>query len=283
MMSQEKDAKSETGRSEVPPLIQISAVHKTYFMDGVTVKALRGVDLTVFRGEFVAIMGASGSGKSTLMNILGCLDRPTHGNYCINGIEVSHLSKDQLATVRNRQIGFVFQGFNLLSRTSALENVEMPMIYANVEAQGRRERALSALASVGLTGRENHTSSQLSGGQQQRVAIARALVNKPAVILADEPTGNLDSHSSIEIMALFQALNQQGITIVLITHEPDIAQFAKRCVRVRDGLINSDELVSNPLDAIKELAAHPPLVQDGAEDELEQPPEPEEQEGTVLP
>jgi len=265
-----------------PPLLEIAGVHKTYFMDGVTVKALRGVNLSVQRGEFVAIMGASGSGKSTLMNILGCLDRPTHGVYKINGIEVSHLSKNQLATVRNRQIGFVFQGFNLLSRTSALENVEMPMVYANVQAEERRERALAALASVGLTGRENHTSSQLSGGQQQRVAIARALVNKPAVILADEPTGNLDSRSSIEIMAIFQGLNERGITVVLITHEPDIAQYTKRNVRVKDGLISSDEAVARQLNAPAELAALPPLEQDGLADEIEQPI-PEEQEGAALP
>ncbi|NLI77981.1 MAG: ABC transporter ATP-binding protein [Candidatus Riflebacteria bacterium] len=236
-------------------------------MDGVTVKALRGVDLSVRRGEFVAIMGASGSGKSTLMNILGCLDRPTHGTYRIDGTEVSHLTKDQLAAVRNRQIGFVFQGFNLLSRTSALENVEMPMVYANVPAEVRGERALAALASVGLAGREHHHPNQLSGGQQQRVAIARALVNRPAVILADEPTGNLDSRSSIEIMAIFQGLNQQGITIVLITHESDIAQYARRSVRFKDGLISSDEPVAHPLDATAELAALPPLQANGLSDE----------------
>ncbi len=265
-----------------PPLLEISGVYKTYFMEGVTVRALRGVDLTVRRGEFVAIMGASGSGKSTLMNILGCLDRPTHGIYRINGVEVSHLSKNQLATVRNRQIGFVFQGFNLLARTSALENVEMPMVYANVQPEERRERAMAALASVGLTGREHHTSSQLSGGQQQRVAIARALVNNPAVILADEPTGNLDSRSSVEIMAIFQGLNQQGITIVLITHEPDIAQYATRNVRVKDGLISSDTCVECQLDATAELAALPPLEQNGFADETE-PPVIEEREGAKLP
>ncbi len=249
------------------PLLEIAGVHKTYFMDGVTVKALRGVDLTVQRGEFVAIMGASGSGKSTLMNILGCLDRPTHGTYRIDGTEVSHLTRDQLAAVRNRQIGFVFQGFNLLARTSALENVEMPMVYANLPAEIRGERARAALAAVGLAGREHHHPNQLSGGQQQRVAIARALVNRPAVILADEPTGNLDSRSSIEIMAIFQGLNQQGITIVLITHEPDIARYARRNVRFKDGLICSDEPVAQPLDATAELAALPPLEPNGMADE----------------
>ncbi|HEY9071494.1 MAG TPA: ABC transporter ATP-binding protein [Candidatus Ozemobacteraceae bacterium] len=281
-MSQAGNDPSPVRAGKESPLLEISGVHKTYFMDGVTVKALRGVDLTVYRGEFVAIMGASGSGKSTLMNILGCLDRPTHGVYKINGVEVSHLSKNQLATVRNRQIGFVFQGFNLLSRTSALENVEMPMVYANVPPEERRERALAALASVGLTGREHHTSSQLSGGQQQRVAIARALVNKPAVILADEPTGNLDSRSSVEIMAIFQGLNEQGITIVLITHEPDIAQYAKRNVRVKDGSIFSDLPVGRQLDATAELAALPPLEQNGTADEIE-PPIPVEEEGALLP
>ncbi|HOY66065.1 MAG TPA: ABC transporter ATP-binding protein [Candidatus Ozemobacteraceae bacterium] len=281
-MSQTGNGASPVRAGKEPPLLEISGVHKTYFMDGVTVKALRGVDLTVHRGEFVAIMGASGSGKSTLMNILGCLDRPTHGVYKINGVEVSHLSKNQLATVRNRQIGFVFQGFNLLSRTSALENVEMPMVYANVPPEERRERALAALASVGLTGREHHTSSQLSGGQQQRVAIARALVNKPAVILADEPTGNLDSRSSVEIMTIFQGLNAQGITIVLITHEPDIAQYATRNVRVKDGSISSDTPVERQLDATAELAALPPLEQNGTADEVE-PPVPVEEEGAVLP
>jgi len=281
-MSRPTNAPSPETTANEPPLLEIADVHKTYFMEGVTVKALRGVDLTVRKGEFVAIMGASGSGKSTMMNILGCLDRPTHGVYKINGVEVSHLSKNQLATVRNRQIGFVFQGFNLLARTSALENVEMPMVYANVQPEERRERALAALASVGLRGREHHTSSQLSGGQQQRVAIARALVNNPAVILADEPTGNLDSRSSVEIMAIFQGLNEQGITIVLITHESDIAQYAKRNVRVKDGRIYSDARVECQLDATAELAALPPLEQNGLADETE-PPVIEEEEGARLP
>jgi putative ABC transport system ATP-binding protein len=254
-----------------PPLLEVSKVHKTYFMDGVTVKALRGIDLIVNRGEFVAIMGASGSGKSTLLNILGCLDRPTHGTYRINGTEVSRLSEDQLATVRNRQIGFVFQGFNLLSRTSAIENVEMPMLYANVPAETRYERGMSALASVGLSGREGHYSNQLSGGQQQRVAIARSLVNDPPLILADEPTGNLDSRSSIEIMAIFQELNAKGITIVLITHEPEIAQYAKRNVRVKDGRISIDEPVTRQLIATIELAGLPPAEPNGMDEETSSP------------
>ncbi|MDD3376212.1 MAG: ABC transporter ATP-binding protein, partial [Candidatus Riflebacteria bacterium] len=204
-------------------LLQVKDLTKTYYMDGVSVKALRGVNLNFYKGQFTSIMGASGSGKSTLMNILGCLDKPTSGHYLIEGEDVSTFSKNQLALVRNKKIGFVFQGFNLLSRTSALENVELPMIYAGISATERHERAKAALASVGLAGREHHHSNQLSGGQQQRVAIARALVNRPSVILADEPTGNLDSYSSIEIMGIFQGLNKQGISIILITHEPDIA------------------------------------------------------------
>ena len=241
-----------------PPLIEISGLHKTYFMDGVSVRALRGVDLSFSVGEFTAIMGASGSGKSTLMNVLGCLDKPTKGSYCIDGTDVSTYNKDELAAIRNRKIGFVFQGFNLLSRTSALENVELPMVYAGVEPHQRHERAMAALASVGLAGREHHFPNQLSGGQQQRVAIARALVNKPAVILADEPTGNLDSRSSIEIMAIFQDLNRQGISILLITHEADISQFTRRCIKLRDGKIISDERNERPLDAAEVLASMPP-------------------------
>ena len=239
------------------PLLEIHQVHKTYFMDGIDVKALRGVDLHVFPGEFLTIMGASGSGKSTLMNLLGCLDRPTKGRYLIEGRDVSGLTRDELAVVRNRKIGFVFQGYNLLPRTSAIENVELPMIYAGVSRKERLERANAALVSVGLQGRESHHSSQLSGGQQQRVAIARALVNNPAVILADEPTGNLDSRSSLEIMGVFQELNRKGITVVLITHENDIAAFAKRKIVVRDGQILSDVLNDKPLVAENELAKLP--------------------------
>lgn len=210
----------------LPPLLEVKNLVKTYFMDGVSVKALRGINLQFHRGEFTSIMGSSGSGKSTLMHILGCLDRPTSGEYFIEGEDVSNFSKDQLALIRNQKIGFVFQGFNLLSRTSALENVELPMVYAGVIPEVRRDRAMHALESVGLKGREHHHPNQLSGGQQQRVAIARSLVNNPAVILADEPTGNLDSYSSVEVMDIFQSLNEKGISIVLITHEPDIALYS---------------------------------------------------------
>jgi putative ABC transport system ATP-binding protein len=237
-------------------LLQVKDLTKTYYMDGVSVKALRGVNLNFYKGQFTSIMGASGSGKSTLMNILGCLDKPTSGHYLIEGEDVSTFSKNQLALVRNKKIGFVFQGFNLLSRTSALENVELPMIYAGVSAAERHERAKAALASVGLAGREHHHSNQLSGGQQQRVAIARALVNRPSVILADEPTGNLDSYSSIEIMGIFQGLNKQGISIILITHEPDIAQYTQRVVRVSDGEIVADSMIENPLNALEEIKKH---------------------------
>ena len=242
------------------PLLEVAHVQKTYFMEGVDVRALRGVSLRIENGEFVAIMGASGSGKSTLMNILGCLDRPTKGQYLIEGRDVSGFSKDQLAEVRNRKIGFVFQGFNLLARTSALENVELPMIYAGTPADIRVKTATEALASVGLQGREQHHPNQLSGGQQQRVAIARSLVNKPALILADEPTGNLDSRSSVEIMGIFQDLNRSGITIILITHEAEIATFAKRQITVRDGMIVADLTNEEQLDARAVLASLPKLV-----------------------
>ena len=252
-----------TGRSS-ESLLEMQGIHKTYFMDGVDVKALRGVDLTIKRGEFAAIMGASGSGKSTLMHLLGCLDTPTSGRYLLEDHDVSKLSRDELAGVRNKRIGFVFQGFNLLSRTSALENVELPMIYSGVPAAIRRERGMSALASVGLKGREHHYSNQLSGGQQQRVAIARSLVNDPSVILADEPTGNLDSRSSLEIMGIFQHLNRNGITVVLITHEPDISNFSSRKIQLRDGLIISDIRNEAPLNAEEELKNLPPLPREGA-------------------
>jgi len=222
------------------PLIELLDVVKTYVMGDVEVHALRGVSLSVQQGEFTAIMGASGSGKSTLMNIVGCLDRPTSGRYLLDGAEVSRLSTEKLAEVRNRTIGFVFQSFNLLSRTDALENVELPLLYAGVGTAERHRRATEALGRVGLADRVHHHPNQMSGGQQQRVAIARALVSQPRVILADEPTGNLDSQTSVEVMALFQQLGRAGITVVLVTHEPDIAQYASRVVVMRDGKVLSD-------------------------------------------
>ena len=224
-----------------PPLLSLRGVVKTYLIDGgVAVQALRGVHLDLTAGEFVAIMGSSGSGKSTLMNIIGCLDRPTSGSYVLDGRDVSGMSRNELAETRNRTLGFVFQSFNLLSRTSALENVELPLLYAGVGSRERHARASAALERVGLGERQHHHPNQLSGGQQQRVAIARALVSRPRIILADEPTGNLDSHTSNEIMALFQELGATGITILLVTHEPDIAAFASRVVVMRDGMVKSD-------------------------------------------
>jgi putative ABC transport system ATP-binding protein len=225
---------------EKTPLIQLRKASKVYRSGEVEVHALRGVDFTVGTGDFVAIMGSSGSGKSTLMNILGCLDRPTAGEYLLEGRDVSRLDRDALARVRNRTLGFVFQSFNLLARTSALENVELPMLYAGVPARERRKRAQQALERVGLGARLDHHPRQLSGGQQQRVAIARALVGEPRVILADEPTGNLDSRTTVEVMALFQELRREGLTLVLVTHEPDVAEYTDRVVVVRDGRIISD-------------------------------------------
>jgi putative ABC transport system ATP-binding protein len=221
-------------------VIALTDIRRVFTMGDQQFEALKGVSFEVETGEFVAIMGASGSGKSTCMNILGCLDRPTAGAYHLDGLDVGGMSTDQLATIRNKKLGFVFQGFNLLARTPAVENVELPLIYANMQAKERRSKALAALEQVGLTGKENNHPSQLSGGQQQRVAIARALVNNPAVILADEPTGNLDSATSAEIMNLFTALNQQGITILMVTHEPDVAAYASRRITFRDGQIISD-------------------------------------------
>jgi putative ABC transport system ATP-binding protein len=231
-------------------LIQVRDLVKVYSLGEVEVQALRSVSLLVERGEFVAIMGASGSGKSTFMNIIGFLDQPTSGQYLLEGINGEHLSKDELAEIRNRKIGFVFQGVNLLSRTSALENVELPLTYAGTQTSKRKEMAQKALSEVGLKGREHHHPSQLSGGEQQRVAIARALVNEPSILLADEPTGNLDSKTSEEIMGIFQRLNREmGITIIMITHEPDIASFAKRNILFRDGKIVADHRNSAPIIA----------------------------------
>jgi len=221
-------------------LIELRDVTKTYDAGDVQVHALRGVSLTIERGEFVAVMGASGSGKSTLMNVLGCLDRPTSGSYRLAGEEVAKLDRDRLAELRNGALGFVFQSFNLLARTSALENVELPLLYSKVSTAERRRRAAAALARVGLAERSHHHPNQLSGGQQQRVAIARALVGEPGIILADEPTGNLDSRTSLEVMALLQELGDSGITVVLVTHESDIAVFAGRVIEMRDGLVRAD-------------------------------------------
>jgi putative ABC transport system ATP-binding protein len=237
------------------PVIKLEELHKVYHTGEVDVHAVRGVSLDIHRGEFVAIMGASGSGKSTLMNTIGCLDRPTRGKYLLDNTDVSQLDRDQLADIRNEKIGFIFQGFNLLSRTSALENVELPMLYTHrhLSSREQRERALQSLEIVGLGKRADHHPNQLSGGQQQRVAIARALVNQPALLLADEPTGNLDSQTSIEIMGVFQKLNDEGMTIVMVTHELDIAQYTKRMVVMRDGRIVTDTPVANRLVATDEL------------------------------
>jgi putative ABC transport system ATP-binding protein len=248
------------------PLIQVEGLHKTYDLGEVQVHALRGVSLTVEVGEFVAVMGASGSGKSTFMNLIGCLDRPSRGRYLLEGQDVSKLSKVELAHIRNRKIGFVFQGFNLLARTSALENVELPLIYSGVPHPVRLERARQALRSVGLEGREPHHPSQLSGGQQQRVAIARALVTSPSIVVADEPTGNLDSRTSVEIMDVLQRLNaERNITILVVTHEPDIARFAKRVVLFRDGKVRRDTLIEDRADAGQVLLTLP-VVDDDPEE-----------------
>ena len=250
----------------MPPILQVRNLVKTYSVGEHTVRALRGADMDVNAGEFVAITGPSGSGKSTLMHILGCLDRPTSGQYILDGNDVSRMSKDELAVIRNRKIGFVFQGFNLLSRTTALDNVELPLLYNHtlkLRTADRHARALDALRSVGLGDRADHFPNQLSGGQQQRVAIARALVTQPAILLADEPTGNLDTRTSIEVMGIFQKLNiERGITIVLITHEMDIAEYGSRIVRFRDGKIQTDVKVRNRRNAEHELAALPPPDED---------------------
>jgi putative ABC transport system ATP-binding protein len=239
-------------------LISLEDVWKVYKMGDVEIPALRGVSLTIREGQMVAIMGTSGSGKSTTMNIVGCLDRPTRGRYVLDGEDVSGLSKDDLADIRNRKIGFVFQNFNLLSRTSALENVELPMLYLGVKASERAARAREALEMVGLGARMANMPSQLSGGQQQRVAIARSLVNRPAIILGDEPTGNLDSRTSVEVMDIFQRLNRErGITVAVVTHEPDIAAYADRVIVFRDGRIRKDERVERPRSAREELERMP--------------------------
>jgi putative ABC transport system ATP-binding protein len=237
----------------------VEDVHKYYTMGETRVHALRGVSVEVERGGFVAVMGASGSGKSTLMNILGCLDRPSTGRYLLEGVDVSGLDKKTLAGIRNRKLGFVFQGFNLLARTTALENTALPTLYSIIDAAERVKRSLEALALVGLANRANHFPSQMSGGQQQRVAIARALVNRPSILFADEPTGNLDSRTSIEIMEVLQNLNDQGLTIVMVTHEPDIAQFAKRIIVFRDGTIRKDDSIRDRPRASEVLKTLPEL------------------------
>ena len=249
------------------PVIRLENVHKTYDLGEIQVQALRGISLEVRQGEFVAVMGPSGSGKSTVMNILGCLDRPTRGHYYLDGVDVSGMSKTELARIRNRKLGFVFQQFNLLSRTSALENVELPTVYAGIGPEERTKRAMESLTRVGLADRAGHHPSQLSGGQQQRVAIARGLVNRPAILLADEPTGNLDSRTSVEIMQILQNLNdEQGLTIVLVTHEHDIAQFAKRTLEFRDGKLRRDTVVCDRSIARDVLDTLPTAEQQAAED-----------------
>lgn len=236
-------------------IISIKQLHKTYYVGDETIKALNGIDLSVQKGEFLAIMGTSGSGKSTLLNILGCLDLPTSGNYFLDGVEVKTLNKNQLATIRNQKLGFVFQSYNLLPRATALENVELPLLYnPAVSNSERKERAEKALVAVGLKDRMKHLSNQMSGGQQQRVAIARSLVNNPVVIFADEATGNLDTRTSFEIMALFQELNQKGMTVCFVTHEPEIAEFTTRNVVFRDGRIVKDIIIEKPQNALEALS-----------------------------
>ncbi len=250
-------------------VIETRGITKEYRMGEVVVRALRGVDLKVESGEFVSIMGASGSGKSTLMNVMGCLDAATSGDYFLDGADVSKLSRDQYAEIRNQRIGFVFQGYNLLPRTSAVDNVELPLFYDHTgRIEDSRGSAIRALERVGLGGRIDHEPSELSGGEQQRVSIARALVNEPAIILADEPTGNLDSRTSVDVMTVFQELNDQGITILLVTHEPDIADYTKRVVVLRDGRITSDRAVASRRNARDDLARMP-VVDDTIDDARE--------------
>jgi len=242
------------------PLVVTEDLAKDYHLGSHTIHALRDLSINIERGDFVAVMGPSGSGKSTFMNLLGCLDKPTAGRYVLDGADVSRLSRDELARLRNTRLGFVFQSFNLLPRTSALENVELPLLYAGVTGRRRRERARDRLAAVGLFDRESHLPNQLSGGQQQRVSIARALVNDPNMILADEPTGNLDTRTSIEILALLQRLNRDGMTIILVTHEPDVAAFARRILTFRDGRLRQDEPNVSHRDAVVALAESPEEV-----------------------
>ncbi|HXX20833.1 MAG TPA: ABC transporter ATP-binding protein [Candidatus Acidoferrum sp.] len=256
--SQTAPSAPQESSSARTPTIRIENVYKIYDLGEIQVTALRGVSLEIYPGEFVAVMGASGSGKSTLMNILGCLDRPTRGHYFLDGKDVSGLTKDELASIRSHKIGFVFQQFNLLPRTSALENVELPTIYAGVPIEERERRAQEALKRVGLADRADHYPSQLSGGQQQRVAIARALVNNPSLLLADEPTGNLDSRTSVEIMEILQELNDEhGLTVIIVTHEPDIARYAKRAIEFRDGRLRKDVLMQDRLIAKEVLPTLP--------------------------
>jgi putative ABC transport system ATP-binding protein len=260
--SQTPSASAASGTDNIPT-IRLESIYKTYDLGEMQVQALRGVSLEIYPTEFVAVMGASGSGKSTLMNIIGCLDKPTRGRYLLDGNDVSGLNKNQLARIRSQKIGFVFQQFNLLSRTSALENVELPTIYAGVRIEERERRAQEALQRVGLADRAGHFPSQLSGGQQQRVAIARALVNNPSLLLADEPTGNLDSRTSVEIMEILQKLNEDhGLTVVIVTHEPDIAQYAKRALEFRDGKLKKDVAIQNRLIAAEVLPTLPSLDED---------------------
>lgn len=254
-----RETESATEASAADAVIVVEELHKYYELGETRVHALRGVSLTVKRRDFLAIMGASGSGKSTFMNILGCLDKPSSGRYLLEGIDVSRHDKKALAHIRNQKLGFVFQGFNLLARTTARENAELPTLYTRISKTEREKRAADALAMVGLTDRASHFPSQLSGGQQQRVAIARALVNRPSILLADEPTGNLDSRTSVEIMEILQSLNDQGLTIVLVTHEHDIAQFAKRVLVFCDGRIRKDDLVANRPRAKEVLKTLPTL------------------------
>jgi putative ABC transport system ATP-binding protein len=254
-------SQTETGHNDI--VLWVEDLHKIYKMGENEVHALRGVSLNVHRGEIVTIMGPSGSGKSTLMNILGCLDQPTYGLYVLDGTDVSKMSDDQLAEARNKLVGFVFQSFNLLARTSALDNVLLPLVYAGTTLKARRGRAREVLESVGLGDRLDHTPTELSGGQQQRVAIARALVNQPAIILADEPTGNLDSKSGREVMAILQRLNgETGITVVLVTHDPHIAQYSQRVIHLFDGKIVKEEVVETPIDAEVEAEAAPDVVEE---------------------